>query len=213
MPIISLDILATSSVRGSNEHTSSFSVPQPRRTAPGADTNYGLALEPSQHPPQRSHSVGCCGSCFQKPKPFSSSHPHSSHPVRTTSTSHAQAAAAPSAAKASPHTWPVPLLVQPRSLTASALLPLAASCSSHTQPCTPCSRQGPHCILGSEGLGFNSSSSGRSSLETQIRLGTYYMLSSPGLSLQSPVTVVIIGSFCVVFVFFFHLTCFPDEIS
>lgn len=53
-----------------------------------ADTGCDLALEPSQHPPQRSHSVSkCCGSCFQKPKPFSSSHPHSSHPVRTTSTS------------------------------------------------------------------------------------------------------------------------------
>lgn len=49
----------------------------------------GTTLEAPRHPPRRSHSVSkCCGSCFQKPNPLSSSHPHSRHSVRTTSPSH-----------------------------------------------------------------------------------------------------------------------------
>lgn len=85
---------------------------------------------------------------------------------------HAQAAAQPpSAARASPHTPAcASTLVQPWSLTASALLPLAASCSSHHSALYSVFKtKGPHCILGSEGLGFNSSSSGRSSW--RLRLG------------------------------------------
>lgn len=103
------------------------------RAAPGC----GATLEPPRHPPQRPHSVSkCCGSCFQKPNPLSSSHPHSRHPVRTTSPSRPAAAQPPPAARASPPPTCVSA-VYVHSVTTTPAPPALHA----THPGTPCSRQ------------------------------------------------------------------------
>lgn len=168
-PIISLDILATSSVRGPKWKA---------HLGPSVSPNLGerrhaqtLAMTwPWSHhstSSQRSHSVSKCGSCFQKPKPFSSSHPHSSHPVRTTSPPHAQAAAQPPSAKPSEPTHPG-LCQHTRSASVvnrvSTPAPGGLLLFAPLSPVLRVQDKGTsHCILGSEGLGFNSSSSRKSS--------------------------------------------------